>query len=80
MDLIYASTRNAEEKVTASQAILKGLAGEGGLFVPTAIPALDIDLDDLAKMTYQETAYAVMKQIFDRFYRRRIKKLHQCRI
>lgn len=38
-----------KKRLTASQAILKGLAGEGGLFVPTAIPALDIDLDDLAK-------------------------------
>ncbi len=73
MDLIYASTRNAEEKVTASQAILKGLAGEGGLFVPTAIPALDIDLDDLAKMTYQETAYAVMSRFLTDFTEKELK-------
>ncbi len=32
MELVYTSTRNANETVTASQAILKGLAGEGGLF------------------------------------------------
>lgn len=67
MELIYASTRNAEEKVTASQAILKGLAGEGGLFVPTEIPALDVDFDDLAKMTYQETAYTVMSRFLTDF-------------
>ena len=57
MDLVYVSTRNADEKATASQAILKGLAGEGGLFVPTSIPTLDIDMDELSKMSYQETAY-----------------------
>ncbi len=34
MELMYTSTRNANEKVTASQAILKGLAEDGGLFVP----------------------------------------------
>ena len=67
MELIYASTRNAKEKVTASQAILKGLAGEGGLFVPTEIPALDVDFDDLAKMTYQETAYTVMSRFLTDF-------------
>ncbi len=61
MNLVYASTRNADEKVTASQAILKGLAGESGLFVPTEIPTLAVDMDTLAKMTYQETAYEVMK-------------------
>ncbi len=34
MELLYQSTRSKGEKVTASQAILKGLAGDGGLFVP----------------------------------------------
>ena len=33
MDLLYSSTRNSEKKITASQAILKGLADDGGLFV-----------------------------------------------
>lgn len=61
MDLMYSSTRNADIKVTASQAILKGLADDGGLFVPDEIPALDVSLQDLAKMNYQETAYEVMK-------------------
>ncbi|MBO5302665.1 MAG: threonine synthase [Lachnospiraceae bacterium] len=74
MELIYASTRNAEEKVTASQAILKGLAGEGGLFVPTEIPALDVDFDELAKMTYQETAYAVMSKFLTDFTEEELKK------
>ena len=47
MDLIYSSTRNAKEKVTASQAILKGLADDGGLFVPDRIPSLDVTIDEL---------------------------------
>lgn len=61
MSIYYSSTRNANDKVTASQAILKGLADDGGLFVPSEIPALDVSLADLADMTYQETAYEVMK-------------------
>ena len=59
MELQYVSTRNAAEQVTASQAILKGLAKEGGLFVPTEIPSLDTDLDDLAKMPYQEERHCI---------------------
>ena len=59
--MLYVSTRNDKEKVTASQAILKGLAGDGGLFVPEKIPALDVPVEKLADMTYQETAYEVMK-------------------
>ena len=48
--------------MTASQAVLKGLANDGGLYVPERIPTLDVTMDELAGMTYQETAYAVMKQ------------------
>ncbi len=67
MDLMYASTRDANVKVTASQAILKGLSDDGGLFVPERIPALDVSLRELAGMSYQETAYAVMKLFFTDF-------------
>ena len=34
MSLLYRSTRSADVKVTASQAILKGLVADGGLYVP----------------------------------------------
>lgn len=40
MEVMYQSTRSTGKKVTASQAILKGLADDGGLFVPDAIPQL----------------------------------------
>ena len=73
MELMYASTRNAEEKATASQAILKGLAGDGGLFVPTRIPSLDISIEKLAKMSYQETAYEVLKLFLTDFTEEELK-------
>lgn len=56
----YRSTRSAIE-VTASQAILKGLSEDGGLFVPTRIPQLDKSLEELSHMNYQQVAYEVMK-------------------
>src|SRR5699024_11456921 len=62
MQILYKSTRGNGEPVTASQAILKGLSEDGGLFVPVSIPKLDIPLSRLAKMTYQETAYEVMRR------------------
>ena len=61
MEVIYRSTRSNSEPVMASQAILKGLADDGGLFVPDHIPALDKSLEELAGMTYQQVAYEVMK-------------------
>ncbi len=62
MNLMYRSTRNADNRVTASQAVLKGLAEDGGLYVPEQLPKLDIPVESLAGMSYHETAYAVMKQ------------------
>ena len=70
---MYSSTRNSDKKFTASQAILKGLADDGGLFVPESIPSLDVSLDELAKMSYQETAYVVMKQFLTDFTEEELK-------
>lgn len=67
MDLLYRSTRSKDGAVKASQAILKGLADDGGLFVPEAVPRLDKSLEELSAMTYQETAYEVMKLFFTDF-------------
>ena len=61
MGLTYQSTRGGETGVSASMAILQGLAKDGGLFMPTEIPKLDVPMEKLGTMTYQETAYEVMK-------------------
>lgn len=60
-DIYYSSTRGGERGATASQAILKGLAEDGGLFMPDKIPALDISPAKMVGMTYREIAYEVMK-------------------
>ena len=57
----YKSTRNDSNFVSASEAILKGLAEDGGLFVPEQLPKLDVSLEELAGKSYQEIAYEVMK-------------------
>lgn len=67
MEIMYNSTRNKETRVPASVAILKGLSEDGGLFVPERIPALDKSLKELAKMSYQQVAYEVMKLFFTDF-------------
>ncbi|MCI8940018.1 MAG: threonine synthase [Dorea sp.] len=67
MNIRYKSTRNSASVVTASQAILKGLAEDGGLFVPEQIPKLSVSVDELKGMSYQETAYTVMKEFLTDF-------------
>lgn len=73
MEIKYRSTRSKGTEVTASQAILKGLAEDGGLFVPNQIPKLDLPLAKIAEMSYQETAYEVMKLFFTDFTEEELK-------
>lgn len=73
MNLLYQSTRDNREQVTASQAILKGLASDGGLFVPTELPKLNISLEVLASMSYQQIAYEVMKLFLTDFSEEELK-------
>ncbi|MBP3807455.1 MAG: threonine synthase [Eubacterium sp.] len=67
MGFLYRSTRNENETATASEAILKGLAEEGGLFVPDEIPVLDVSFEDLAAMDYKGVAYEVMSLMLTDF-------------
>lgn len=73
MEILYKSTRSDSTPVTASQAILKGLADDGGLYVPMEIPALDVSLREISKMTYQEAAYEVMKLYLNDFTEEELK-------
>ena len=73
MSMFYRSTRDDNVRVTASQAILKGLAADGGLFVPESIPSLDKSLEELSKMNYKEVAYEVMKLMLDDFTEEELK-------
>lgn len=73
MSVLYSSTRSDSKKLTASQAILQGLAEDGGLFVPDHIPALEKSMEELAKLSYQETAYEVMKLFLSDFTEEELK-------
>ena len=54
-------------------AILKGIADDGGLFMPDHFPKLQKKLSELAGMTYQETAYEVMKLFLTDFTEEELK-------
>ena len=73
MNLMYKSTRNSDNMVTASQAILQGLSSDGGLFVPETIPVLSKTMDELSQMDYRELAYEVMKLYFTDFTEEELK-------
>ena len=67
MKIMYHSTRNKDIKASASEAILKGIAPDGGLYVPEKVPKLSLSFEALAKMDYAHVAYQVMKLFFTDF-------------
>ena len=71
-EILYKSTRG-KEVLKASQAILQGLAQDGGLYVPLEIPKLDLSLKELSSMNYQQVAYEVMSRFFTDFTEEELK-------
>lgn len=67
MTLVYQSTRDTNNRVTASQAILQGLATDGGLFTPLTYPKVALDFDRLKDMSYQEVARLILGAFLDDF-------------
>lgn len=67
MTLIYQSTRDANNTVTASQAILQGLATDGGLFTPISYPQVELDFAKLKNASYQEVAKLILSAFLDDF-------------
>lgn len=58
---MYHSTRGWSQKTTAAQAIIAGIAPDGGLFVPVSIPQTDkLFIQQFAKLNYQERAKAIL--------------------
>ena len=59
--MFYTSTRDKTLKVTASEAITKGISEDGGLFVPCEIPQLSMeDIKSMIPMSYIERAKKVL--------------------
>ncbi len=59
--LYYRSTRGGNAQATAAEAIIAGIAPDGGLYVPAWLPSLQISLEELLKLDYQGRAFHIMK-------------------
>ena len=65
MALTYIGTRDKSIKATASEAILRGICPDGGLYIPEEIPKMEKSLEELGKLNYQELAYEVLSKFLD---------------
>ncbi|WP_058485700.1 threonine synthase [Defluviitalea phaphyphila] len=63
----YKSTRGGQKNISPSQAIIQGIASDGGLFVPEEMPKLEYSLEKLKDMNYQKLAYTIMQHFLTDF-------------
>ncbi|MGB7593996.1 MAG: threonine synthase [Erysipelotrichaceae bacterium] len=68
--MLYESTRNAQIKVSSIEAILQGLASDGGLFFPRELPKLPSDV--YSTTDFKKLAVLILKAWFDDFSKEEI--------
>ncbi|OFI07250.1 threonine synthase [Clostridium acetireducens DSM 10703] len=71
--MYYKSTRGYSKKYLSKEAIVKGIAEDGGLFVSECIPKIDKSLFELKNMDYKQLAYFIMNKFFDDFKEEELK-------
>ena len=61
----FISTRGKGEAISSSEAIIKGIADDGGLYVPIEFPKLYDNLKKKMGLSYEELAYEIIREFFD---------------
>ena len=75
MEKIYTSTRNKALVRTPKEAVVKGIAEDGGLFVYDALDTLRLPLQDMMQMTYEQMAETVLQLLLPDFTEEEVKDL-----
>lgn len=64
--IAYYSTNKKSTKVTFGEALLKGLAPDGGLYMPDSIPQLTKqEINEMSSKPYNEIAYSVLRKFLN---------------
>jgi threonine synthase len=68
MNLKYTTTRTDNDQVTSSQAILKGLGKDGGLYLPLSIPKITMEeIGNFTNLTYNDKAMSILGKFLTDF-------------
>ena len=69
----YASTRDKKMRMSAAQAIVRGLAPDGGLMTPEVLPRLPGSaLETMKDMSYQQRVVYILSRFLDEFSAREL--------
>lgn len=73
--MFYTGTRDNSIKVSASEAIAKGICNDGGLFVPMEIPKISLsDIKKIGNLSYKKRAEKVLGLWLSDFSREELEK------
>ncbi len=64
--MLYQSTRSSHT-VNSLQAILEGIAPDGGLYLPVELKNLRVNPQEVAGKTFEQTAAVILRTLFDEF-------------
>jgi threonine synthase len=70
--MFFLSTRG-EGKINPSQALLKGIADDGGLYVPEFFPDLTAFVNNMYNLDYKELAFEILSRFFTDFTEEELK-------
>ncbi len=73
--MLYHSTRNKNIKASSAEAILRGLAPDGGLYVPYKIEPFETGIEEFVGLEYKEVLTKVLHKFFDEF---RVEDIKEC--
>ena len=65
--MLFHSTKNNSVSVSSAEAIVSGIAPDGGLYVPENIPTIDISMEDFAALSYPERAKYILSKFLTDF-------------
>ena len=65
MAVAYHSTRSSDHTVLAKQAILQGIAPDGGLYIQDSIGEKPLDLAKVCAQGFKATAFDVLSALLD---------------
>ncbi|MFZ5353090.1 MAG: threonine synthase [Bacillota bacterium] len=65
--MMYRSTRGRSSFITSSEAIIRGIAEDGGLYIPACIPKIDISFSELSDMSYKQAAAYILGKFLTDF-------------
>ena len=72
----YYSTRGDKTALSSAEAIKKGIADDGGLYMPESIPSLTLEeVESLIDKTYSERAFYVLSKFLDDYDSETLKKI-----